>query len=278
MDLSSTDILNFGYDKNTDTTFVGTRGGGVSRVCVKEWNAVTFASSYGHEWANLPSDTVHASFIEENGWQWFGTDAGLGYHQSAETKSGWTFFYKDSGMADDFVESIVRDKSGLLWVGTHDGVSSFDGVRWRNYSIADGLAGGVVYDIAVDHDGSLWFATDNGVSHYTGTTGVEIRRPVGSNAWTFKLMTAYPNPFNPSTSIPFSLSEPARVTAEVFDCAGRKILTIAEECFGSGAHVMVWTGMTSEGREAPTGVYMVAVRVQGRNGSEMRTIKIVLVR
>jgi ligand-binding sensor domain-containing protein len=275
LDLSSMHILNFAHDKNTGMTYVGTKGGGVSRIRLDAWDAVTSASPYESAWAHLPTDTVRASFVEENGWQWFGTEAGLCFHRESETKAGWTFFTTDSGMADHSVESITRDRNGLLWVGTQKGVSSFDGVFWKNLSTADGLAGEVVNDIAVDRDGSLWFATENGVSHYTGNTGSKDRRKEGPAR--FALLPNYPNPFNPSTTIPFFLGEYARVTAEVFDCQGRKIATLADQGLAPGIHRLSWNA-ESRGPVAPTGVYLVTARAQGRHFLQTQTRKIVLVK
>jgi ligand-binding sensor domain-containing protein len=278
LDLSSPDILGFGYDKNTDTTYVGTRGGGVSRVSVREWDAVASASPYSYDWSNLPTDTVHSVFVEENGWQWFGTEAGLGFHRGTEAKKDWTYFYEDSGLADVFVESIVRDKNGTLWIGTHAGASTYDGSRWRNYSAPDGPAG-VVVDIAVDLDGSLWFATDNGVSHFTGNVqAVESPGAIRPGPNRFVLSNNYPNPFNPLTRIPFLLRGSASVTAEVFDCAGRRIRTISGGRFESGAGVLEWTGTDDSGRGAPAGVYVVSVRARAANWTETQSIKIVIVR
>jgi hypothetical protein len=277
-DLTNVNILAMGYDKNTDTTYIGTGGGGVSRVCIKQWDAVTTASPYESVWASMPSDTVTAVFIEKNGWQWFGTKAGLGIHRGTKTKQNWTYFTKDSGLAHNHIESVLRDKRGLLWVGTHEGVSTYDGVRWKSYKKTDGLAGNIVYDIAQDLDGSLWFATDAGVSHLTDITGVNGKTAHTARPENCVLGANYPNPFNPSTSIPFSLSEPAVVTVDVIDCSGRQIRTIAEGRFEPGSHVATWSGRTVRGLEAPTGVYMVALRAHGRDWSEIKTAKIILMR
>jgi ligand-binding sensor domain-containing protein len=277
-DLSSTDILAIGYDKNTDTTFIGTRGGGVSRVSIKKWDAVTTASPYESLWASMPSDTVTAVFIEKNGWQWFGTTAGLGFHRGTETKQDWTYFHKDSGLADERILAVTRDSTGLLWVGTRNGASSYDGLKWKTYTMADGLAGNVVYDIAVDLDGSLWFGTDAGLSHLTGFSGVrEQELPVPAPERSV-LDSNYPNPFNPSTIIPFTLAEPAEVSVEVVDCTGRCVRVLAGGRFTAGCHAVSWPGLTNAGLEAPAGVYMVLLRARGGNWAEFRAVKIVLVR
>jgi ligand-binding sensor domain-containing protein len=272
--LSSKEILSFGFDKNTGMTYIGTRGGGVSRVKADSVDAVTSASPYESMWAHMPSDTIHGSLIEENGWQWFGTDMGLGFHQDTETKAGWTFFTLDSGMADDFVEVIVRDRDGLLWIGTHAGASLYDGIRWRNYSTADGLAGDVVFDIAVDLDGSLWFATNRGVSLFTRTSSSEtVGRDVGGPEQ-FVLLSNYPNPFNPSTAIPFRLQAGARVTAYVVDSSGRRVRTLADGIFAAGSHTLTWS---ASGEDA-AGVYLLRISVTGPDWIESKTQKMVLIK
>lgn len=155
--LSSAWILSFGYDKNTGWNYIGTKGGGVSRVRIDSLEGITSASPYDYTWASLPSDTVYAVWIDSDGNQWFGTEYGLAYHQGTDTKLNWFFFNKDSGMTNDFVQAILRDSQGLLWVGTPRGVSCYTGFRWVNFDFEYG-----VNAIAEDLDGSLWFATDRG--------------------------------------------------------------------------------------------------------------------
>jgi serine protease AprX len=46
----------------------------------------------------------------------------------------------------------------------------------------------------------------------------------------------YPNPLAGSTTVYFSIEENSRVTVELFDLAGRKIKTVADENFTAGSH------------------------------------------
>ena len=51
----------------------------------------------------------------------------------------------------------------------------------------------------------------------------------------FALQGNYPNPFNPSTTIRFNLTEPADVRLEVIDVLGRKVMTLPAQRFQAGA-------------------------------------------
>lgn len=58
----------------------------------------------------------------------------------------------------------------------------------------------------------------------------------------------FPNPFNPSTTIPFELNEPARVNATVYDIMGREIAVLSKnESFNAGEHTLTFnaSGLTS---------------------------------
>ncbi len=66
----------------------------------------------------------------------------------------------------------------------------------------------------------------------------------------------YPNPFNPSTAIPFVLGEPMAITLAVFDVSGRLICTLAAEAsYPVGRHELRWDGLDAVGQPAPSGVY-----------------------
>lgn len=63
----------------------------------------------------------------------------------------------------------------------------------------------------------------------------------------YALSNAYPNPFNPSTAINFSLPEQSNVKLEVFDALGRLVSTLANGQFDAGNYKYNWdaSGFTS---------------------------------
>jgi hypothetical protein len=63
----------------------------------------------------------------------------------------------------------------------------------------------------------------------------------------FVLYENYPNPFNPSTTVKFSLSEPGFVALKIFDHLGRVVSTLVEENLPAGVHSRKWEpiGMAS---------------------------------
>ncbi len=83
-----------------------------------------------------------------------------------------------------------------------------------------------------------------------------------------------PNPFNPVTTIPFSLPEPGRVSVAVYDVGGRRVALLADGGLPAGEHQAVWGGSDDSGREMDSGVYFVRLLA----GSQARTGKMILVR
>jgi hypothetical protein len=69
-------------------------------------------------------------------------------------------------------------------------------------------------------------------------------------------MKAFPNPFNPRTTIAFDLPEPGLVTLRVFDVAGRIVRElIGAEDHTPGRHEVVWNGRDDAGRQVASGTY-----------------------
>ncbi|MCD4829004.1 MAG: T9SS type A sorting domain-containing protein [Candidatus Cloacimonetes bacterium] len=79
----------------------------------------------------------------------------------------------------------------------------------------------------------------------------------------FALEQNWPNPFNPTTTIAFSLAEPAHSTLCVYNLRGQRIATLADEAFEAGRHEIVWQGRDDAGREVGSGVYLYRLRTGG---------------
>jgi len=73
----------------------------------------------------------------------------------------------------------------------------------------------------------------------------------------------YPNPFNPATTIPFSLEKGGSVEVSIYDASGRRIRALARGHYSAGHHEAVWNGATDAGRAAASGVYFVRMRSAG---------------
>ena len=90
----------------------------------------------------------------------------------------------------------------------------------------------------------------------------------------FSLGQCYPNPFNPSTTISFTLGEAARVRLSVYDVSGRLVRELLDGQRGSGQHSEIWNGKDNAGRGVSSGVYFYRLEA----GAFMETKKMVLLR
>ena len=99
----------------------------------------------------------------------------------------------------------------------------------------------------------------------------EVRTPAASLA----LDQNRPNPFNPSTTISFSLPEACEVRLEVYDVSGRLVARLVDgRKLGAGAHEADWNGRDVSGGTAASGVYIYRLIA----GKETISKKMVLLR
>ncbi len=72
-------------------------------------------------------------------------------------------------MAQSQVYSLLQDSRGYLWMGTRGGgISRFDGVNFKTFTVNDGLINNYVFCIKEDQKHNLWIGTNNGLSKYNG--------------------------------------------------------------------------------------------------------------
>lgn len=78
-------------------------------------------------------------------------------------------FTVDDNLAQNYVNSIIQDTRGFLWIGTGKGLSRYDGKQIVNFRKAEGLADDFITVSTSDNIGNLYFGHLNGdISIYTG--------------------------------------------------------------------------------------------------------------
>jgi hypothetical protein len=79
----------------------------------------------------------------------------------------------------------------------------------------------------------------------------------------FGLASAYPNPFNPTTSISFQLPYESNVVLNIYDVNGRKIRQLANNYYNPGYHSVVW-----DASDISSGVYFVKMNAGSFSASQ----------
>ena len=76
-------------------------------------------------------------------------------------------------------------------------------------------------------------------------------------------LQAFPNPFNPTTTLTYELSRGAAVKLTVFDAAGRRLVGLIDGWQAAGEQRVVWNGRTAVGRPVASGIYYCQLRAEG---------------
>ncbi|MCK5050686.1 MAG: T9SS type A sorting domain-containing protein [Candidatus Cloacimonetes bacterium] len=80
-----------------------------------------------------------------------------------------------------------------------------------------------------------------------------------------ELNSNYPNPFNPETTISFSIPEDSNVDISIYNIKGQKVKTIAHNQYEKGNHSIVWNGIDESGETIVSGVYFYKLYVNGQS-------------
>ncbi len=192
----------------------------------------------------------------------------------------------------DFVVVEGSRDNGKTWLAIGDGYdASFDSSGWlprfpsgqgdaslfRTHSLDLGSIFAVDETILVrfrlsaDANTNGWgWAIDN-IRIQDGATSVSqtVARPAS-----FAMAQNFPNPFNPTTTITYTLPEATSVTLQIFNILGRAVRTIKTERQVPGGHRLTWDGLDDSGAPLASGVYLYRIMT----GSTVRTRKMTLLK
>jgi len=102
------------------------------------------------------------------------------------------------------------------------------------------------YQLAdVDYDGKIT---------YHKPITVKVRPP------DIKVNQAFPNPFNPVTTVKISIDLPQQLTVRVFDITGRRLKTLIDSHLSAGEYTIAWDGTNRNNLPVASGVYFLQIK------------------
>ena len=166
--------------------------------------------------------------------------------------------------ADDTWRQVSAPLASLNDLQT-GGDGTFDGPVDEIVIVISGVEGGEATDVLVDFDDIVF---TSGAPEPTAVSRIS-ERPA---AWSLGL--AWPNPFNPVTTIHFSMPAAGDVELAVYNSLGQKVRTLVSGVRDAGQYAVTWDARDDRGAPVASGVYLY--RMAGRGFA--RTHRVVLAR
>ena len=206
------------------------------------------------------------------------------FDESAGNKA----WYCSASSGAPWVYDFTADNNGFAMFSTYDlgavtfGLLGPDGTGIANLALPGETAGFHYGQIVVDYDSPFdgiycdnhpdssypmaqWYVAHDSIKGIITTQiGVDNYTPAA-----FTVAQNSPNPFNPTTTISFTLAKAGKTTVEVYNVAGQKIDTLVNGNLSAGNHTATWNAT-----KFSAGVYFYTVK----NGSFSKTMKMTLLK
>ena len=99
------------------------------------------------------------------------------------------------------------------------------------------------------------YAATDAAEIYALLTGQPLTRPVIPRE--FALNSIFPNPFNPSVTIPYAIPRQVDVSIRIYDILGREIWNYTKDNQPAGKYSVLWNGLKQSGKPAASGLYLI---------------------
>jgi hypothetical protein len=170
---------------------------------------------------------------------------------------------------------IEFNSNGELWVAASNynisKVFRYENETWSFFTGDDVPDDSPTDIIGVSPDGEVWLRSEKGVWQLVPTiTNVETDESIPS---AFIIIGNYPNPFNPSTTIEFTIPETGFINLGIYNIAGQKIRELVSDTMTAGSHSVLWDGRDESGTRVSSGMYMSRL-VSGGNTASNRLLLI----
>ncbi len=228
----------------------------------------------GVSWTDVtPSDSgvaitkyIQSLFIDDNQVIYAGGIEGYFFYS---TDKGDSWVERSVGETKSLIYTVLAGDNGQIMVGTQlDGifVTADSGNTWQESN--DGLKLTRVRDIIVHPDGYIMLGS-LGSGVYERQNTISSIAPAANLLSGYSLRPNYPNPFNPATTIEYTLGEPGRIRLSVFNNLGQRVATLKSGEQPAGSY-----SITFDAFDLASGIYFYRLEA----GKFTKTRKMILLR
>jgi hypothetical protein len=246
----------------------GGEEGGANTILYSFWDTevsgqTTSSGGIGYTTAQMKSQEEYIGWDFTSIWTIdSGINSGYPYLQSVPTEDAlpitldkFTAVYKKGNVQITWRTESETDNAKFLIYRDGEVIAAVDGAGTSSephdysYTDIDVLPGkSYTYVLA---DVSL---SNELVVHHDHALTITIDEQVISEE--FALGSNYPNPFNPSTTIPFNVLKESHITLGIYDINGQLVRQLINENYASGAYTAIWDGQNDEGKDLHSGLYI----------------------
>jgi|FLOH01.1.fsa_nt_gi photosystem II stability/assembly factor-like uncharacterized protein len=204
---------------------------------------------------------------------------GAGAYLSENSGASWTS-WSDHIPSQEYGKIITHPtNSALLYLATTDSVFFSDdfGDSWLDYTYNRDQLGSGVEMLILDTQNNRLFTG----AHWSGlfsldlnTVAINQENHKGYLPRNYEITSVYPNPFNPSATIEYEISEQSDVSLIVYDVSGREVQDLVSNKRSPGAYTVRWNGTDQNGHQVPAGMYFARLQA----GEYSSVVKMVYLR
>ncbi len=210
----------------------------------------------------------------------------IGFKTSISTDGGkdwatWNWFISIDGQKRFIPTDIEIKEDKVFLLG--DAMTSANDIEGRLYKTNDSGGNWLIdlqmlnssfFALSLADGKKAWIVGENGLILYNNDIHTYVNPGKNEFPQSFYLGQNFPNPFNPSTTIEFSLTHSEDIKLEIFDLLGRKVKTLLSSHLEGGLHSAVWNGSNEKGFLIPSGIYVYRLTA----GSFHQSKKMILIR
>ncbi len=174
----------------------------------------------------------------------------INLHWTEDTNPGIAGYYVYRGLSSNYNNAVQVTNQFI----TNGVVSGND----KNFTFQDPAP-------VNNSDNYYWLKamTTNGNPTMIGPLKYHVvaNNDVNDPALTDGINSIYPNPFNPSTTISFSLAKTSQVKLEIYNLKGQLVRTLIKKEMAQGTHSVEWNGKNGENTGVASGIYFCRLTI-----------------